>query len=90
MRDLRGSGGRKLPDIIAVRLRRPRGEYGRQGDEKEDGALGHVLRAGQERSTAPAPAPVSAPLSQVGTPLTSVISMPRERITMRFAPPGRS
>src|SRR5438034_398829 len=43
-----------------------------------------------DRSTVPAPAPVRAPFSQVGSPLTSVISMPRERTTMRFAPPGRS
>src|SRR5207245_1085229 len=44
----------------------------------------------QDRSTCPADAPVSPPFSQVGSPLTSVISMPRERTTMRFAPPGRS
>src|SRR5689334_8901860 len=44
----------------------------------------------QERSTVPAAAPVSAPRSQVTAPFTIVYSMPRERITMRFAPPGRS
>src|SRR6266436_427056 len=51
--------------------------------------IGHVSAA-QPRSTWPAVAPVMAPRSQVTAPFTIVYSMPRDGITMRLAPPGRS
>ena len=42
------------------------------------------------RSTLPALASLSLPCSQVTAPLTTVYSTPRDGMTMRLAPPGRS
>ena len=51
----------------------------------------HLGGAGrQDLNTTPAAAPESAPFSQVTSPFTTLYSMPCDRITMRFAPPGRS
>ena len=55
-----------------------------------DDLIRKMEREAYERSNFPADAPVSWPFSHVTSPFTSVYSMPRERITMRFAPPGRS
>src|SRR5205085_3976152 len=71
------------------RLRRIRLRGRRAGNEQRE-QKNRDTPCFHERSTCPAAAPVSAPRSHVTAPLTIVYSMPCERITMRFAPPGRS
>ena len=51
---------------------------------------GLTSRRSYPRSTLPALASLSLPCSQVTAPLTTVYSTPREGMTMRLAPPGRS
>ena len=63
---------------------------GGSGEQRFQTRGRRVVHPIQERSTTPAAAPVSAPFSQVTAPFTMLYSMPCERITMRFAPPGRS
>ena len=74
----------ELPGIVCGDQHAPGPAAGAKSGSRGAPTLDHDL------STCPEADPVNLPPSQVTAPFTTVYSMPCERITMRFAPPGRS